>query len=44
LKLALIGYATRPARWRDCCGHKRAEFPFLVTGIHTLRHGTRSGA
>jgi homoserine dehydrogenase len=40
LKLALIGYGYAGRALARLLRHKRAEFPFLVTGIHTLRHGT----
>jgi homoserine dehydrogenase len=40
LKLALIGYGHAGRALARLLRHKRAEFPFLVTGIHTLRHGT----
>ncbi len=40
MKLALIGYGNvGRALARLICG-KRREFPFTITGIHTLRHGT----
>jgi len=40
LKLALIGYGHAARALVRLLRHKHAEFPFLVTGIHTLRHGT----
>jgi homoserine dehydrogenase len=40
LKLALIGYGYVGRALTRLLRQKRAEFPFLVTGIHTLRHGT----
>jgi homoserine dehydrogenase len=40
LKLALIGYGHAARALARLLRHKRAEFRFLVTGIHTLRHGT----
>jgi len=40
LKLALIGYGHAARALARLLRHKRQEFPFLVTGIHTLRHGT----
>jgi homoserine dehydrogenase len=40
LKLALIGYGHAARALARLLRRKRAEFPFLVTGIHTLRHGT----
>lgn len=40
MKLALIGYGN-VGRALACLLHdKRREFPFTITGIHTLRHGT----
>jgi homoserine dehydrogenase len=40
LKLALIGYGNVGRALARLLKNKRREFPFLVTGIHTLRHGT----
>jgi homoserine dehydrogenase len=40
LKLALIGYGHVGRALARLIGRKRAEFPFTVTGVHTLRHGT----
>jgi len=40
LKLALIGYGNVARALVRLLGHKRREFPFTITGIHTLRHGT----
>jgi homoserine dehydrogenase len=40
LKLALIGYGNVGRALARMLRRKRREFPFLVTGIHTLRHGT----
>ena len=40
MKLALIGYGSVARALVDLIGRKRREFPFTVTGIHTLRHGT----
>ena len=40
MNLALIGYGHVGRALARLLRHKRAEFPFLVTGIHTLRHGT----
>jgi len=40
LKLALIGYGHAARALVRLLRQKREEFPFLVTGIHTLRHGT----
>jgi len=40
LKLALIGYGNVGRALARLLRHKRQEFPFVVTGIHTLRHGT----
>jgi homoserine dehydrogenase len=44
LKLALIGYGNAARALVRLLRHKREEFPFLVTGIHTLRHGTAVSA
>jgi homoserine dehydrogenase len=40
LKLALIGYGNVGRALSRLLQQKRPEFPFTVTGIHTLRHGT----
>jgi homoserine dehydrogenase len=40
LKLALIGYGSVGRALARLLERKRAEFPFTITGIHTLRHGT----
>jgi homoserine dehydrogenase len=40
LKLALIGYGNVGRALTRLLRAKRREFPFSVTGIHTLRHGT----
>jgi homoserine dehydrogenase len=40
LKLAIIGYGTVGRALGRLLREKRKEFPFTVTGIHTLRHGT----
>jgi len=40
LKLALIGYGNVGRALARLLRQKRREFPFTVTGIHTLRHGT----
>ena len=40
LKLALIGYGNVGRALGRLLERKRARFPFLVTGIHTARHGT----
>jgi homoserine dehydrogenase len=40
LKLALIGYGNVARALLPIIGQKRHEFPFTITGIHTLRHGT----
>jgi homoserine dehydrogenase len=39
-KLALIGYGNVGRALARLLERERAEFPFTVTGIHTLRHGT----
>ena len=44
MKLALIGYGHAGRALARLLRHKREEFPFLVTGIHTLRHGTAVSA
>ena len=44
MKLALIGYGHAGRALARLLRHKRQEFPFLVTGIHTLRHGTAVSA
>jgi len=40
VKLALIGYGNVGKALLPMLRQKAAEFPFTVTGIHTLRHGT----
>lgn len=40
LKLAIIGYGNVGRALARLMRQKRREFPFIVTGIHTLRHGT----
>jgi homoserine dehydrogenase len=40
LRLALIGYGNVGRALAALIRRKRREFPFLITGIHTLRHGT----
>jgi homoserine dehydrogenase len=40
LKLALIGHGNVGRALMRLIGRKRKEFPFTVTGVHTLRHGT----
>jgi homoserine dehydrogenase len=40
LRLALIGYGNVGRALAALIARKRREFPFVITGIHTLRHGT----
>ena len=40
MKLAFIGYGNVARSLAQLIGQKRHEFPFTITGIHTLRHGT----
>jgi homoserine dehydrogenase len=40
LKLALIGYGNVGRALAKLLVAKRNEFPFTITGVHTLRHGT----
>jgi len=40
LKLALIGYGNVGRALAKLLRAKSPEFPFTITGIHTLRHGT----
>jgi homoserine dehydrogenase len=40
LKLAIIGYGTVGRALARLLRKKRREFPFTITGVHTLRHGT----
>ncbi len=40
MKLALIGYGNVGRALARLIRLKRREFPFTITGIHTLRHGT----
>ena len=40
MKLALIGYGHAARALVRLIRAKRHEYPFVVTGIHTLRHGT----
>ncbi len=44
MKLALIGYGNAGRALARLLHRKRREYPFTVTGIHTLRHGTAIGA
>ena len=40
MKLALIGYGNVGRALARLVRKKRRDFPFTITGIHTLRHGT----
>jgi homoserine dehydrogenase len=40
MKLALIGYGHAGRALARLLRQKRRQFPFTITGIHTLRHGT----
>ncbi len=40
MKLALIGYGNVARALVRLVHSKRQEYPFTITGIHTLRHGT----
>lgn len=40
MNLALIGYGNVARALMRLLHEKRREFPFTITGIHTLRHGT----
>lgn len=40
MRLALIGYGNVGRALTALIRRKRREFPFAITGIHTLRHGT----
>lgn len=40
LKIALIGYGNVGRALLPLLHKNRGEFPFTITGIHTLRHGT----
>jgi homoserine dehydrogenase len=40
VKLALIGYGNVGRDLARLLHERRAEYPFLITGIHTARHGT----
>ena len=40
MNLALIGYGNVGRALARLIGRKRRDYPFLITGIHTLRHGT----
>lgn len=44
MNLALIGYGNVGRALARLLRQKRREFPFTVTGIHTLRHGTAVSA
>jgi len=44
MKLALIGYGNVGRALARLLRQKRRQFPFRITGIHTLRHGTAVGA
>lgn len=43
MKLALIGYGKVGRAFARLIEAKRSVFPFRITGIHTLRHGTAIG-
>jgi homoserine dehydrogenase len=43
LRLALLGYGGVGRAFARLLERKRQIFPFLITGIHTLRHGTAYG-
>ncbi len=40
MKLALIGYGNVARALAELLRQKRRQYPFRITGIHTLRHGT----
>src|SRR5581483_9308172 len=40
MKLAIIGYGNVGRALARLLRQKRQQFPFTITGIHTLRHGT----
>jgi homoserine dehydrogenase len=40
LKIALIGYGNVGQALARLLRRKRRDFPFTITGVHTLRHGT----
>lgn len=40
MRLALLGYGGVGRAFARLLDRKRQAFPFLITGIHTLRHGT----
>ncbi len=40
MKLALIGYGKVGRAFAQLIEKKRSAFPFRITGVHTLRHGT----
>lgn len=40
MKLALIGYGNVARALAKMLHQKRRDYPFRITGIHTLRHGT----
>src|SRR5438045_2027947 len=40
LKLALIGYGNVGRELGRLLDERRTAYPFLITGIHTARHGT----
>src|ERR1035438_679651 len=44
MKLAIIGYGNVGRALARLLRAKRKEFPFTITGIHTLRHGTAADA
>jgi homoserine dehydrogenase len=44
MKLALIGYGNVARALARLIARKRREYPFTITGIHTLRHGTAADA
>ena len=40
MRLAIIGYGNVGRALTRLLREKRKQFPFTITGIHTLRHGT----
>src|SRR5580692_9715103 len=40
VKLAIVGFGNVGRALAHLLQRKRADFPFTITGIHTLRHGT----
>lgn len=43
MRVALIGYGSVARAFVSLLDHQRRQFPFRISGVHTLRHGTAYG-